>query len=274
MDRLRIRRRLAASSLAPVVALPSRLAMVATHDFRVAAASIRWLFLSREHTNLTYELTTLNREHLAWFVASVTGAPVGDIRRYMAELQDDDQLRTHVRVRTSEAARKGIADPDARYARRLGWYAFVRATKPAHVVETGTDKGLGSCVLGAALLRNGGGRLTTIDYNPESGYLIAPPYDTVIDRVIGDSLHTLQGLEAPIDMFLHDSDHSLAYESAEFDAAKGSLATGALVLSDNAHATNALARWAEATGRTFLFFDERPAAHWYSGDGIGVAFSR
>ena len=39
------------------------------------------------------------------------------------------------------------------YGRRLGWYALVRALKPRTVVETGADKGLGSCVLAALRLR-------------------------------------------------------------------------------------------------------------------------
>ncbi len=43
------------------------------------------------------------------------------------------------------------------------------------------------------------------------------------------------------------------------------------MLSDNSHASPSLPDWADRTGRRFVFFDERPAGHWYSGAGIGVA---
>lgn len=248
--------------------------MVGRHNARMAAASVRWLVRSREYTNLTYDLTPLNREHLAWFVAVVTDVHIAEIRAYLDEVESDTTLREHIRTGTRESARRGIADPEARYGRRVGWYALVRALRPSHVVETGTDKGLGSCVLAAALQRNGSGQLTTIDINPESGYLIKLPYRTVIERRVGDSLETLAQLESPVDLFLHDSDHSPDYEAAEYDAVAPNLTDLAVVLSDNAHVTNKLATWAERNGRKFLFFDERPAAHWYAGGGIGLALPR
>ena len=138
------------------------------------------------------------------------------------------------------------------------------------VGETGTDKGLGSCVLAAALLANGRGRLTTIDIEPESGYLIWGRYAEVTDRVLDDSLRAIRSLKG-VDIFLHDSDHTLEHESREFDCVKPSLASGALVLSDNAHWSDRLPRWAEENDRRFLFFHEEPQ-HWYPGGGIGAAW--
>jgi hypothetical protein len=45
-----------------------------------------------------------------------------------------------------------------------------------------------------------------------------------------------------------------------------------LLLTDNVTHTDVLARHAEATGRQFLAFTERPTRHWYPGDGIGAAW--
>jgi Methyltransferase domain len=196
---------------------------------------------------------------------------VAEIRGYLDELDGDAELREHIRRLTAASARRGLADPAARFGRRAGWYALVRALRPEHVVETGTDKGLGSCVLAAALLRNGTGRLTTVDINAEAGYLISAPYDRVVDAVVGDSLAVLTDLKRPVDLFLHDSDHAEAYETAELAAVAPSLHPGSYVLSDNSELTDALSRWAEFTGRQFLFFDERPERHWHPGGGIGVA---
>ena len=266
-----LRRRVARSPFARLAAFPLRLRLVGAYDVAVLRRSARWLVRSREHTNFTYRLTPRNLEHLAWWVAELAGRPVGEIRGYLAELDGDDELRRHLLRATATSERRGLADREVRYARRAGWYALVRALRPAVVVETGTDKGLGSCVLAAALLANGAGRLVTIDVNDDSGYLIAGRYATVTERVVGDSVAVLRGLAAEVDVFLHDSLHTFEHETAELAAVAPSLAPDALVLSDNAHATDALLRWTEATGRRFAYFREEPADHWYPGAGIGAA---
>ncbi|MEU4380215.1 class I SAM-dependent methyltransferase [Micromonospora echinofusca] len=277
MDATKLRRAIARTRLAPVAAFPKRLARVARHDAKVLRTSARWLVTSREHHNYTYELTKLSRHHLAWFVSVVCDVPVKQVRAYFAEIESDDVLRRHIESATAGAARRGLADRQVRYARRIGWYAIVRATKPTHVVETGVDKGLGSCVLAAALLRNVAdghpGRVTSLDINPEAGYLArTAPWSEVVDLVIGDSIASIAALDRPVDLFLHDSDHSRAHEKREFEAVESRLAPGAFLLTDNVTATNVLAEHAERTGRRFLAYRETPANHWYPGDGIGVAW--
>jgi predicted O-methyltransferase YrrM len=272
MDVVALRRRVARTRLAPLAAFPVRFSSVARHNARTAGRSARWLVGSREHTNYTYDLTARNLEHLAWWVAMVTGEPVDRARGWIAEANEDAELRAHVRETTEGARRRGLADTDVRYGRRLGWYALVRALRPERVIETGTDKGLGSVVLAAALLRNGTGRLSTLDVNPESGYLIAGRYAEVVDRIIGDSVETLAAGKDPVDIFLHDSLHTFEYETAEFAAVEPRLTERGVLLSDNAHESEALAVWAEQTRRQFSFFAEQPAGHWYPGDGIGAAW--
>lgn len=273
MNTAQLKRRLARSRNAPLVAFPLRLKQVVTYNAAVAGRSARWLVASREHTNFTYDLTDLNRIHLAWFVAAGTDLPVAQVRGYLDELEHDHDLRDHIRRSTLASGRAGLADAQVRYGRRAGWYALVRALRPEHVVETGTDKGLGSCVLAAALLRNGAGRLTTVDVNPEAGYLLGGPYREVTRLRTGDSVRTLSELAEPVDFFLHDSDHSAEHEAAELAAVEPLLSERATVLSDNARVTDELASWAETRGHRFLFFDERPADHWYPGSGIGLALT-
>ncbi|MCZ7420614.1 class I SAM-dependent methyltransferase [Verrucosispora sp. WMMA2121] len=277
MDAVKLRRAIARTRLAPVAAFPKRLVAVARHDAKVLRTSARWLVASREHHNYTYELTKLSRHHLAWFVSVVCELPVKQVRGYLAEIESDDALRQHISSAIAGAARRGLADRQVRYARRIGWYAIVRARRPKHIVETGVDKGLGSCVLAAALLRNAAeghpGRVSSIDINPEAGYLArTEPWSEVIDLVIGDSVESINALDRPVDLFLHDSDHSRAYERREFAAVESKLAPGAMLLTDNVTHTNVLAEHAERTGRRFLAYRETPANHWYPGDGIGVAW--
>lgn len=268
---------IARTPLAPVAAFPKRLARVARHDAQVFGASVRWLFTSREHHNYTYDLTRLSREHLAWFVSVTCDIPVKQVRAYFEELESDTELRRHIEQSTASAARRGLADRHVRYARRIGWYAIVRAKRPTHIVETGVDKGLGSVVLASAVLRNAAeghpGRVTSLDINPEAGYLVkARPWSEVVDLVIGDSIASISALERPVDLFLHDSDHSAGHERREFEAIEPKLAPGAVLLTDNVTGTNVLAEHAERTGRRFLAYRETPARHWFPGDGIGIAW--
>ena len=246
--------------------------MVASYDSKVLGRSARWLVHSREHTNFTYDLTARNQDHLAWWIANLVKVEdVDKVRGFMRELDEDEDLKGHIRQATIRSDRRGLADRDVRFGRRVGWYALTRALQPEHIVETGTDKGLGSCVFAAALLRNGHGRVTTVDVNPDSGYLITGRYANVVDRVMGDSIDVLRSGSTPVDLFLHDSLHTFEHESGELAAVAPRLSHGAMVLSDNAHETDALLRWAEESGRRFTFFREEPSGHWWPGDGIGAA---
>jgi Methyltransferase domain len=246
--------------------------MVARYDARLIGRSVDWLMHGRETTNLTYDLDALNRDQLCWFVSAVSGAGISQVRAWVQELDDDDHLSDHVTRRLSTSPRRRISATEPHWARRFGWYALVRAAQPAHVVETGTHLGLGSCAIAAALLRNGHGRLTTIDIDAEAGYLIGEPWAEVIDRRTGSSIDILAEL-ADVDMFLHDSLHTYDYEAKELAAVEPNLRVGATILSDNAHDSSALSDWAERTGRHYLFFKEQPAGHWWPGDGIGAAWS-
>ena len=63
-----LRTRILASPVARIAAFPTRTAAVAKANGHFLGVSTRWLLRSREHTNYTYDLTSLNRKHLAWFV--------------------------------------------------------------------------------------------------------------------------------------------------------------------------------------------------------------
>lgn len=268
----KLRRRIATSPIARGAAVPKRLKIVMRYDARLIGRSIDWLVHSRETTNFTYDLDSLNRDQLCWFVSAVTGADIAQVRTWIRELEEDDHLIGHLTERLSLNPIRGICAKEPHWARRLGWYALVRAAQPDHVVETGTHLGLGSCVIAAALLRNGHGRLTTIDIDPEAGYLIGEPWMKVIDRRTGDSVNVLAAL-SDVDMFLHDSLHTHDYETRELSAVEPNLHGDAIVLSDNSHESSALSDWAERSRRHYLFFKEQPLDHWCPGDGIGAAWA-
>ena len=268
----KLRHYLITSPIARGAAVPRRAMFVARYDARVLGRSVDWLVRNRETTNLTYDLDSLNRDQLCWFVSAVTGAEIAQVRAWMQELEEDAKLIDHLTRRLSSNPRRGIGPREPHWGRRGGWYALVRAVQPDHIVETGTHLGLGSSVIAAALLRNGHGHLTTIDIDPEAGYLLGEPWSSVVDCRTGSSVDILAELRE-VDVFLHDSLHTYDYETRELAAVGPNLQADAIILSDNAHQSAALSDWAERTGRHYLFFKEQPDRHWWPGDGIGAAWA-
>lgn len=160
---------------------------------------------------------------------------------------------------------KNIADSEAHYGKRLGWYAFVRVKKPKIVIETGFDKGLGACVLTAALMKNAKeayeGFYYGTDINPNAGYFFTDPYNQYGRLLYGDSIEFLKEINENVDIFINDSAHSADYEMLEYITISDKLSDDAIMLSDNSHVTDKLETFARSTNRRFLFFAERPKRH-------------
>jgi predicted O-methyltransferase YrrM len=275
-SRQKVKRLLITTAVGRWLLLPYRWKISAYYTFRPLLRAFSWLFTSREITNFTYDLTERNKAYLAAYVSAVTGITHDTALGYIHELEQDETLRDHICRLTERHPEQYVADLRIQYCRRVGWYAFTRALKPKVVVETGVDKGLGSVVLSAALMRNCAegyeGHHYGLDINPEAGYLLKEPYTRYGEIIYGDSIQTLEQFQQSIDLFINDSDHSTDYEMREYEAIAKKLGPKAVILGDNAHETDKLLRFALKTGRRFLFFREAPKNHWYPGGGIGVAY--
>ena len=239
--------------------------------------ALPWLIRSRETSNFTYDLTPRNLEHLAHMLAVATARPKQVMALYLRELLDDAELKSAVLRRVAELPSEAAGiDATAKFGRRVGWYALVRALKPRVVVETGVEKGMGAVVLCAALLRNRAeghaGRYLGTDIDSAAGMLLCEPYSAMGRILYGDSIESLMALEESVDLFINDSDHSAEYEAQEYRVIEPKLTDGAMIVADNAHVSDELLRFAESSGRKFLFFREEPAEHWYLGAGIGLAY--
>ena len=244
-----MRARILESKFLPVVVFPYRLRLIVKFQYHSIRSSISWLFRSKEFANFTYDLTPRNKSYLAWFIANVCGTTAQEISKYFNELESNAELRDYIQNRLNTHRRGNEIDDQAFYGRRIGWYAIVRALKPTIVVETGTEKGLGSLVLAEAMCKNDRGQLITIDMEPSSGLLIGERYAGVIERVIGDSLQSLRTIDY-IDLFIHDSDHSAEHEAREFELIESRLSKSGIVLSDNSHATEELAKWSKSSNNS------------------------
>ena len=237
---------------------------------------IKWGFTSREDTNFTYHITKDNIAYLAHTIAVVTKMSYSQIAEYIDEVQADELLRDTILLAIEKSPEKRFADKEVRFGRRLGWYALVRAMKPEIIIETGVDKGLGSILLCAALLRNKEegfeGRYYGTDINPKAGYLLEGKYKEVGEVLYGDSIESLSRFTEKIDLFINDSDHSADYEYREYMTIKHLLTEESIILGDNSHCTSKLADFSLETDRSFIFYKETPLNHWYPGAGIGISY--
>lgn len=245
------------------------------HSQRIMLA-LRWIFLEPEDTNFTYDIEPLSRTYLASAISLATGSTTEAVLTLFAEAEQDIELRQVIREATETSRYRHLARAEPLFGRRLAWYAIARIVRPRVIIETGVDKGLGSILLCAALRRNAAigspGHYYGTDLNPEAGWLLSGPYAEFGTILYGDSLESLRAFAEPIDVFINDSDHSMAYEAAEYELVAAKLSKHAIIIGDNSHASDNLARFAEATGRAFLFISERSKGHWYPGAGVGLCF--
>jgi predicted O-methyltransferase YrrM len=186
-------------------------------------------------------------------------------RRYSAEL---DALLSRVAEARDEFFRQTVGlqvrghDPSfaelhRAAARRL--YSLLRETQPETVVETGVCNGVSTAVVLEALHRNGRGRLYSIDLpehageeNPEvwegklgaviprgkdAGWLVPDQLRSRWEFQEGrsqDLLPPLLDQLAPIDVFIHDSEHSYECMSFELAEARRAVRPGGMILCDDA----------------------------------------
>ena len=151
-------------------------------------------------------------------------------------------------------------------------YLLVRHHQPEKIVETGVQYGWSSRAILSALYDNHGGNLVSIDLpTPKGGRVYDGRCDTAsVDepedtgRVVpaylrprwalhlGSSEELLPGVLdkiGSIDLFFHDSEHSVANMLREFRTAWPCLRPGGILYSDDVHVNNAFATFAKEVGR-------------------------
>lgn len=240
-------------------------------NFSNIKKSTRWLFKSREFTNYSYDITPLNRNQMIGAVSSLTGKNMNEVEKYFIELETDKEFLLKLDTKLKNMHRQNEFIFSIPFARRIVWYCLIRITRPGTVVETGTEKGLGSLIIQRALDMNNNGKLFSLDLDKFAGSLLDSDDKGKISLLIGDSIQSISSIKE-IDFFIHDSDHSGEHEKKELEAIESKLSSNAIVLSDNSHVTEELYNWSKKMGRKYLFINEVPKDHWYGGAGVGISY--
>jgi len=121
-------------------------------------------------------------------------------------------------------------------------YSLVRLLKPDKVVETGVANGRSTFFILNAILKNGKGTLYSIDIDYNVGILIDQQLKTnwrlhVLPRTNGRELNKYLSTIAPVDIFIHDSNHTYYWQMLEYRAFLKNINNHGLILSDDVDAS-------------------------------------
>ena len=216
-----------------------------------------------------------------------------DWQRLRAELQQDGFLRDRQRVLLEYFRSLGavtvrdhkVVPGHVRTLHAELIYAVVRHRQPDIVVETGVCNGLSSAIILKAMATNNHGRLHSIDLpeftdpklNSEEfwegkagaaipagkrpGWLVEDQYAGRWKLTLGRSQDVLQPLLddiGPIDIFIHDSEHSFANQILEFNAGFRALKSGGVLIATDINWTSAFSEFhasIQSTGAKVAFVD-------------------
>jgi hypothetical protein len=118
-------------------------------------------------------------------------------------------------------------------------YSLVRVLKPQIVVETGVANGHSSFVILSAMKTNGQGKLVSIDIRNDVGRLVTAEEGENWDfRLLSrpgaeNELCAVLHSVAPVDLFIHDSEHLYGWQMVEYRAAATVLPHDGILVSDD-----------------------------------------
>jgi len=186
---------------------------------------------------------SISRTDEIMFCCQLLGCAEATVEQAFSELEQDKPFVEQISKRYERQR------PDSPIAFSIGrfkvWYAIVRTLKPNVVLETGVHDGLSSTLILRAMALNRRGCLLSIDlpsldlpiHVDGPGWLVPEELKSRWSLNIGDSrllLPRLSREHAPIDLFIHDSDHSSEFQNFEYRTVRPFLSTTGLLLTDDA----------------------------------------
>ena len=203
------------------------------------------------------------------WVASLTGRGLSTADSAVEEARGERRLFAHLVREHRRAGRSSYIEIDA----PLELYAIARLQRPRHVVEVGVSSGVSSAYLLAALERNGGGLLHSVDLpstsnrsssgrgaswsippGKSSGWAVPLPLRRGWDLRLGDKADVVPRLAGElrrVDLVVYDVPHDEADLVREFATLDPRLPRGAVAIVDHGPGGGlclALRRWARDRG--------------------------
>jgi predicted O-methyltransferase YrrM len=141
--------------------------------------------------------------------------------------------------------------------RQIETYVLCRILKPKIVVETGVEMGVSTAFILKALEDNNLGQLYSIEISrflpngEEVGCIVPTNLRHRWNLVIGNSLKVLPTLcrqVYPIDIFIHDSEHTYKTMFAEYSLVWPNIRVGGIILSDDTGRNEAFIHFSRKVG--------------------------
>jgi predicted O-methyltransferase YrrM len=143
-------------------------------------------------------------------------------------------------------------------------YALTRNLRPQHILETGVANGVSTYFLLQALRHNGTGVLHSIDTKSDVGRLLTKAERADWDLQVLSSAFPRRSASKiftslpPLDLFIHDSNHSYAWMRHEFTLAALAMRPGGIIASDDCDLSYAFSEFCSDRGlKANYFFDRR-----------------
>ncbi len=266
------------SSAAPLLFFSYRMLNALQRSAGSSAQFFRIALTSREIHTFTYKLRRENRYHLGLLVAKITGEDIDTIFGYFNEIEQNSEICKSVVSKIKKSTFRYKKDYRCDFACRVAFYAIIRALKSKVVVENGMELGFSSVVFCSAIAKNREegfeGEYYGFDINPDAGLLIKDPqFEPFAHLMIGDGMESLATIDKPIDFYFSDGYRTYEYEKKEFDLLFPKLSDQAVVATNKAIFSTALAELALREKKQFSFFLEQPTNHFYHVWGLGFMYS-
>lgn len=224
---------------------------------------LQWLAFARKYpfSVLKYLQHFFGKKHCIYSGEHYFGAvmkflaltPPHSFEFYKKELLGDELLRRNYEHAFREGKIrkkfKNYEDRCGNIAHIVNFYALIRIIKPNIIVETGTANGSMTSWLLAALEKNGGGKIISIDLPPEKGklsmdmtieeknigILIPREYHHRWNYIKGDAKLYLPKIlsEHDVDLFIHDSLHTRTHMLFEYNVARALMRPLTLIMTDD-----------------------------------------
>lgn len=234
----------------------------------------RWLFGDREVGNYSYRLTDRSKSELCALIDAVTEQPAGMAWQHLQEFEQGGlatKLGRSIDEATAQSPYRWSQNPHTVFDQRIIYYLTARALRPKFVFQSGTSRGVGACLLAAALIENEKqgypGRVVSTDIDPEQGYGIQPPWSRVVSFVPRDSVAVLEGFEEKVELYVHDTAPG-QLARRELAALEGRLASGGILLST--WATDITRAFADRCGGRYWEWQDEPSGHWCKGARMAI----
>jgi len=234
--------------------------------------ALNWIFFSKEISNFTYEIE--NQNEIVHTCEIITGLNYDFLKDILNEI---DFNNTEFRNFFSKEYYENYPNKNI-FGRRLLWYLLVRSLKPELVIESGIDKGMGSCLLIYAQYKN------SLEENKDFEFI-----GTDIKKkdnfcfnlknkkyekykfIFEDTLNFLSKFNGKKKIiYISDAEHNYDFELKEFNLIKKNLSNNSLIISDNN--SGSLSKFSILNNKKLIYFHEKSKNFWYHGATTSVSY--